>query len=56
VIYFFYIDKKIILTNAFIKKSPKDEKELAHKYRSNFLKKNNKEILASLKMEKVIPH
>jgi phage-related protein len=40
VLYFFYIDKQIILTNGFIKKSqktPKREIDLAKKYREDYL-------------------
>ena len=40
VLYFFYIDQQIILTNGFIKKSQKTSKreiELAKKYRADYL-------------------
>lgn len=40
VLYFFVIDKKIILTNGFVKKSqktPKQEIELAKSYRADYL-------------------
>ena len=40
VIYFFYVGKRIILTNGFIKKTnktPKCEIELAQKYRQDYL-------------------
>ena len=46
VMYFFVIGKKAILTNGFIKKTqktPKEEIELAKRYRADFLrrKENN---------------
>ena len=40
VLYFFYIGKRIVLTNGFIKKTqktPENEKALAKKYRADFL-------------------
>ncbi|MBM6949049.1 type II toxin-antitoxin system RelE/ParE family toxin [Mordavella massiliensis] len=43
VLYFFYYDQRIILTNGFIKKSqktPKGEIRLANKYRLEFLERN----------------
>lgn len=46
ILYFFYVGKKIVLTNGFIKKTqktPPSEIELAQKYRSDFLKKYSKE-------------
>ena len=39
VLYFFFIGKKVILTNGFVKKSqktPKAEKELAKKYKADY--------------------
>lgn len=39
VLYFFFIGKKVILTNGFVKKSqktPKTEKELAKKYKADY--------------------
>lgn len=39
ILYFFVVDKKIIITNGFIKKTqktPKKEIELAKKYRDNY--------------------
>ena len=42
VLYFFYVDKQIILTNAFIKKTqktPREEIEKAKKYKKDFLNK-----------------
>lgn len=39
VLYFFFIGKKVILTNGFVKKSqktPKVEKELAKKYKADY--------------------
>lgn len=45
VLYFFVIGKKIVLTNGFVKKTqktPKNEIELAKKYRNEFL--NREEI------------
>ncbi len=46
VLYFFYYEGKIILTNGFVKKTqttPKSEIKLAKKYRKNFLeRKENK--------------
>lgn len=46
VMYFFIVGKKIILTNGFIKKTqktPKNEIELAKKYRKDFLERNEKQ-------------
>lgn len=43
VLYFFVINKKIILTNGFVKKTqktPSSEIELAKKYRNEYLKRN----------------
>lgn len=42
VLYFFYVDKQIILTNGFIKKTqktPKGEIEKAKKYRADYLQR-----------------
>ncbi|WP_278967477.1 type II toxin-antitoxin system RelE/ParE family toxin [Megasphaera elsdenii] len=42
VLYFFYIDQKIILTNGFVKKTkktPSKEIELAKKYRKDYLQR-----------------
>ena len=42
VLYFFYLDKKIILTNGFVKKSqktPKSEIQKAKRYRDNFMER-----------------
>lgn len=42
VLYFFYIGKKVILTNGFVKKTqktPKGEIELAKKFREDYLKR-----------------
>ena len=42
VLYFFYIDKHIILTNGFVKKTqktPKTEIERAKKYRADYLQR-----------------
>lgn len=42
VLYFFYFDKKIILTNGFVKKSqktPKSEIQKAKRYRDNFMER-----------------
>lgn len=44
VLYFFVIGKKIVLTNGFIKKAqktPKNEIELAKKYRNDFLNRED---------------
>ncbi len=44
VFYFFYIDKKIILTNGFIKKTqktPPREIALAKKYRAEYIKRSD---------------
>ena len=43
VLYFFVVDKKIILTNGFVKKTqktPVNEIELAKKYRKDYLKRS----------------
>ena len=40
VLYFFYIGKRIVLTNGFVKKTqktPENEKKLAKKYRDDFI-------------------
>lgn len=45
VLYFFVIGRKIVLTNGFIKKTqktPKNEIELAKKYRNEFLNREGK--------------
>ena len=45
VLYFFYVDRKIILTNGFIKKTqktPRKEIELAKKYRMDYLNRREK--------------
>lgn len=45
VLYFFYIGKKVILTNGFIKKTqktPQKEIELALKYKNDYLKRVTK--------------
>lgn len=45
VMYFFVIGRKIVLTNGFIKKTqktPKNEIELAKKYRNEFLNREEK--------------
>lgn len=45
VLYFFVIGQKIVLTNGFIKKTqktPKNEIELAKKYRNEFLNREKK--------------
>ena len=44
VLYFFFYDRRIVLTNGFIKKSgktPRREIELAERYRSDFLKRRD---------------
>ena len=46
VLYFFYVDRHIILTNGFIKKSnktPTKEIERAKKYRSDYLRRKEEE-------------
>ena len=52
VLYFFYIDQKIILTNGFVKKTkktPSKEIELAKKYRKDYLqRKGNAKWVSSL--------
>ncbi len=43
VLYFFFVDRRIILTNGFIKKkqkTPSGELEKAKRYRTDFLKRN----------------
>lgn len=45
VLYFFVIGKKIVLTNGFVKKTqktPRNELELAKKYRNEFLNREKK--------------
>lgn len=45
ILYFFYYNKRIILTNGFVKKTqktPKSELELAKKYRRDFLERMDK--------------
>ena len=45
VLYFFVIGKRIVLTNGFVKKTqktPKNEIELAKKYRNEFLNRREK--------------
>ena len=45
VLYFFYYEGRIILTNGFVKKTqktPKSEIQLAKKYRADFLERNGK--------------
>ncbi|MBR4993177.1 MAG: type II toxin-antitoxin system RelE/ParE family toxin, partial [Lachnospiraceae bacterium] len=45
-LFFFYHDKKIILTNGFIKKTqetPQSEIEKARKYRADYIKRMEKE-------------
>ena len=47
VLYFFVIGRKIVLTNGFMKKTqktPKNEIELAEKYRNDYLERNGKEM------------
>ena len=42
VLYFFYVGKRIVLTNGFVKKkqkTPENEKRLAKKYREDFLRR-----------------
>ena len=44
VLYFFYIDQHIILTNGFVKKTqktPQQEIEKAKKYRADYLRRRN---------------
>ena len=46
VLYFFFVGKKVILTNGFIKKTqktPKAEIELAKRYRTEFLDRKENE-------------
>ena len=45
VLYFFYIGKRIVLTNGFIKKTqktPPEEIALAKKYRADYLERKEK--------------
>ena len=45
VMYFFYVDRHIILTNGFIKKTqktPQSEIEKAKRYRSDYLKRKER--------------
>ena len=45
VMYFFYVDRHIILTNGFIKKTqktPQSEKEKKKRYRSDYLKRKER--------------
>lgn len=47
VLYFFVVGRKIILTNGFIKKTPKTPKreiDLAEKYRKDYLERDGKEL------------
>ncbi|MFR6598118.1 MAG: type II toxin-antitoxin system RelE/ParE family toxin, partial [Finegoldia magna] len=46
VLYFFYFDKKVILTNGFVKKTqktPKSEIQKAKKYRDDFMERTKNE-------------
>ena len=46
VLYFFYVDQRVVLTNGFIKKqdkTPKREIEKAKKYRKDYLERTAKE-------------
>ncbi len=46
VMYFFYIEKRIILTNGFIKKrqkTPQNEIDIAKKYRQDYLERKEQE-------------
>jgi phage-related protein len=48
VFYFFFVGKKIVLTNGFVKKSqktPKAEKELARKYKADYERRYGNEQL-----------
>ena len=43
ILYFFYVDRKIILTNGFIKKTnklPKSELDKAKRYREDYIRRN----------------
>ena len=42
VLYFFYVDQHIVLTNGFIKKTPPQEIERAKKYRADYLSRRRK--------------
>jgi len=45
IFYFFYIDKKIVITNGFVKKTPKtpsSEILLAMKYKADYERRNEK--------------
>jgi phage-related protein len=46
VLYFFFVGRKIVLTNGFVKKSqktPKAEKELARKYKADYERRYSNE-------------
>ena len=46
IIYFFYIDKKIVLTNGFVKKkdkTPKSELNKAVKYKKDYIRRHKNE-------------
>jgi phage-related protein len=48
VLYFFFVGKRIVLTNGFVKKSqktPKAEKELARKYKADYERRYSNEQL-----------
>jgi phage-related protein len=48
VFYFFFVGRKIVLTNGFVKKSqktPKAEKELARKYKADYERRYGNEQL-----------
>lgn len=47
VLYFFYLQGKIVLTNGFMKKTqktPKNEIQLAKKYRNDYLERKNEKV------------